>query len=122
MVSAPSAPEMIESRLGWDHELDRYYLSEDRMDKMTALANIQSVAREAVYDAMQKERHSWEDKIEPLSFHVAQAKFLDEDGNERIEFYVGVPKSSVFGANAEERYVSIRNRIGAARYLVEFDL
>ncbi|MBN1350636.1 hypothetical protein JXJ21_14560 [candidate division KSB1 bacterium] len=96
LVSIPSDPRMIESRLGWDSKLDRYYLARSALERLNAISEVQQTSRDIVHVAMNKERHTWPGETTMIPFHISTAHFLDEDQQDRIEFYIGVSRSELF--------------------------
>lgn len=96
LVPVPSNPQMLESRLGWDHRLDRYYMAHDQTERMSTLFELQREAREIVKIAMEHERHTWDKKISSIPMYLSSARFIAETGENFLEFYIGIPKSALF--------------------------
>lgn len=96
LVPVPSDPQMLESRLGWDHKLDRYYMAQSPLERMSALSEIQIEARNTINTAMEHERHTWAKEVTSMLMYISSAKFISDTGENSIDFYIAIPKSALF--------------------------
>ena len=95
MVPIPSNPLMLESRLGWDRQLDQYYMANTQLDANSVVGSITIESVKNVRQAMNNEQHTWNKKIESIPVYSTAAWFLNDKGKSIYEIYLGCPADEI---------------------------
>ncbi|HID38696.1 MAG TPA: hypothetical protein EYP36_04185 [Calditrichaeota bacterium] len=96
LVPAPSNPQMVETRLGWDPQLDAYYMAANELDRQSALSEVHVESRQMVQQALQKERPLTIRDMRTINFFMSIVSFLDEFDEDYIDIFLGIPIKSLF--------------------------
>ena len=96
LVPAPSNPQMVETRLGWDPQLDAYYMAGNELDRQSALSEVRLEARQMVNEALQKERPLTMRDMRTINFFMSIVSFSDEFNEDYIDIFLGIPVKDLF--------------------------
>ncbi|HGY56467.1 MAG TPA: tetratricopeptide repeat protein [Caldithrix abyssi] len=97
LVPAPSNPQMVETRLGWDPQLDAYYMAQTELDRQSALSEVRIESRQMVHEALNKERALSIKNMRTINYTMNIVNFLDDLNENYYEIFIGVPKDNLFG-------------------------
>jgi len=96
LVPVPSDKKMLESRLGWDGDLDAYYTAHSFQDEMSVISNIQVKAEKNVKRALISERPFSAKEINPLPVHLSLTKFLNELDEPYYDISMAIAAEDIF--------------------------
>lgn len=95
LISVPTQREMLETRLGWDKDLDRMYMATDEQDYMMAFNEKQNMAGRETGKAMTRDAHSWKKEIQSIPIHLSTAQFRSRGKKNLFDVYLAIPKQAV---------------------------
>lgn len=101
LVTIPS-PGLLHDIRGWDRDLDNYFYKSKSstkpwdVSKLSATMKYQDKLKDTYKIALDNQGYSLNEKITTIPVYICAAKFLDEKGNNSIEFYIGAQKSELF--------------------------
>ena len=95
LVSVPTNRQMLETRLGWDKDLDKLYMARDAQDYTMLFNEIQNHSGKELSRAMSRDEHSWAEQISSIPLHISGAQFRAANGKNRFEVYLALPENSL---------------------------
>ncbi len=95
LVAVPTDPRMLESRLGWDQNLDRYYMSGDALEQSAALHELEMEAQKNTSRALSKDRPTWKG-IQTIPIYLAAARFRGNKNVNEYEIFMSMPQKKLF--------------------------
>ena len=95
LVPVPTNQAMLETRLGWDRNLDQYYMAKTDLDANSVLGNITIESVKNVRSAMNRDAHSWSKEMEPITINTAFAWYKNEDDMPFCEIYISAPVDQI---------------------------
>jgi len=111
LVPVPSSRAALESRIGWDQKLDRYYMAGTFLEESSVLHEIQIEAEKSVPTALNRERHTWEKKYSSLPLYISSARFRGLNNKNLIEVYLAIPKNDLFSKDIVSDSITIESGI-----------
>jgi len=91
LVSAPTNQIMLESRRGWDVNLDRLSMADDELEYSSALHEVRMTTGKTINKALTRERHSWAEEILPIPIALSTAQFRDVQDKNLFDVNIGIP-------------------------------
>ncbi len=115
LVPLPTDPRMLESRLGWDKDLDRYYMAKDALDQTAIRHELETKAAKVTSAALQKERSTWTHKRDIIPLKIKVANFYGPDFENNFQIFLAVSAKS-FKAKHENKNRQFHLQFGIAVY------
>lgn len=95
LVPVPTDPAMIESRLGWDHKLDQYYMADTELEKNSIVGTITIESVKNVRAAMNSEQNSWLKDLKLIPMNTTIAWFRNDQGKPSCDIYISTPVDQI---------------------------
>jgi len=119
LVPVPTDFRMIEARLGWDRDLDRYLMSGDELERNSILHELRNIASVKTSEALGKERSTWMQEHRVIPLHINVARFFDNQFKNDYQVYVSLPEQTIHdNLNKRQR---LHLEFGAALFNQDWD-
>ena len=119
LVPVPTDFRMMESRLGWDRDLDRYLMSGDELERNSILHELRNTASVKTSEALAKDRSTWLNEFRVIPLHINVARFFDNRFRNDVQIYLSLPKKTI-DRNLKKRQ-QLRLEFGAALFNHNWD-
>lgn len=112
LVPILSDRQAYNSRLGWDPDINRYYMANDQLEIFQLAAEMKEQSRKQVSWALENDRHSWNQTIEMLPIMTYAARFLGDSSKFRTEISYSLPLQSLFKTPTDSQTIELESAVG----------